>query len=228
MRFPYARRVLPAAAVIMLLTSCGTGTGTGKDTHAGTGSPSAPKSQAPQAPKPFDEDELRARQLTPQDLPDHTIEEAFQGALISSDKPECRELATVLLGGAMTGTLGQVHNKATKGTTATKVSLHSWTVTKAGSVLADVRAAGKACGDGFSAVSGADKVKINKVVAAPAAGGDESVAYSAEQEQDGEKSSVEVVLVRQGTTTATFTARSASGAAESPASVVAAQLKKLH
>ncbi|MFE2153306.1 hypothetical protein ACFXAO_25060 [Streptomyces lavendulae] len=228
MHVPYARRVLPAAAMIMLITSCGTGTGTGKDTHAGTGPSSAPKSQAPQAPKPFDEDELTARQLTPQDLPDHTIEEAFQGALISSDKPECRDLATVLLGGAMTGTLDQVHNKATKGTTTTKVSLHSWTVTKAGSVLADVRAGGRACGGGFNAVSGADKVTITKVVAAAATGGDESVAYSAELEQDGEKSSVEVVLVRQGTTTATFTARSASGAAEPPAAVVAAQLKKLH
>ncbi|MGO4462099.1 hypothetical protein AB4039_33125 [Streptomyces sp. M-16] len=64
-------------------------------------------------------------------------------------------------------------------------------------------------------------------MAAPATGGDESVAYSAEQEQDGVKSSIEVVLVRQGTTTATFTARSASGAAEPPATVVAAQVKRL-
>ncbi|MEU9944946.1 hypothetical protein [Streptomyces lavendulae] len=228
MRFPSARRVVPAAAVIMLITSCGTGTGTGKDAHAGTGPSSAPKSHSPQAPKPFDEDELAARQLTSQDLPDHKVEEAFQGAVISSDKPACRDLAIVLLGGAMTGTLGQVHNGVTKGTTATKISLHSWTAMKAGSFLADVRAGGQACGGGFNAVIGTDKVKVTKLVAAPATGGDESVAYSAEQEQDGEKSSVEVVLVRQGTTTATFTARSASGAAEPPAAVVAAQLKKLH
>ncbi|MET8751525.1 hypothetical protein ABZW32_15705 [Streptomyces sp. NPDC004667] len=224
MRFPYARRVVPAAAVIMLITSCGTGTGTGKDTHAGTAPSSAPRSQTP---KPFDEGELAARLLTAQDLPSHKVEEAFQGAVVSSDKPECRDLATVLLGGVMTNTLGQVHTSATKGTTTTKVSLHSWSGTKAGSVLADVRAGGQACGGGFDAVSGTDKAKITKVVAAPATGGDESVAYSAEQEQDGVKSSIEVVLVRQGTTTATFTARSASGAAEPPAAVVAAQVKKL-
>ncbi|WP_371676053.1 hypothetical protein [Streptomyces sp. NBC_01276] len=65
-------------------------------------------------------------------------------------------------------------------------------------------------------------------MAAPATGGDESIAYSAEQEQDGVKSSIEVVFVRQGTTTATFTARSPSGAAERPTAVVAEQLKKLH
>ncbi|MFB0627559.1 hypothetical protein [Streptomyces sp. AB3(2024)] len=227
MRFPYARRVVPAASVILLITSCGTGTGTGTGAHSGTGPSSAAVSRTPQAPKPFTEDELAARSLTSQDLPDHKVEEAFQGAVVSSDKPECRDLATVLLGGAMTGTLGQVHTTATKGVTATKVSLHSWSGTKAGSVLADVKAGGQACGGGFTAV-GTDKVKISKVVAAPATGGDESVAYSAEQEQDGEKSSIEVVVVRQGTTTATFTARSTSGAAERPTAVVTAQVEKLH
>ncbi|MFG2622668.1 hypothetical protein ACGFXC_34150 [Streptomyces sp. NPDC048507] len=233
MRFPYARRIVPAAAAITLITlvaSCGTeaGTKTGTEAGAGTGPSSAVSSPAPAVRAPFTEEELTARSLTPQDLPGHRVEEAFQGALVSADKPECREIATVLLGGAMTGTLGQVHTRATKDATTTKVSLHSWAGTKTASgVLAGVRSGGQACGGGFNAVSGTDRVKFSNVVATSAAGGDESLAYRAEQERGGEKSSVEVVLVRQGTVTATFTANSTSGAAEPPSAVVAAQLGKL-
>ncbi|MEU9002413.1 hypothetical protein [Streptomyces sp. NPDC048551] len=224
MHLPYVRRVVLALSVLMLTTSCG-----GGDERAAQDGPATARAAGSQAPQaaPLSEAELAARSLAPQDLPDHKVEEALQGAVISADRPECRDLATLLLGGVMTNTLGQVHTKATKGTTETKVSLHSWPATKAHTVITDVLAGGQACGGGFNAVRGTEKVKITKVANTPSASGDESVAYTAEQELDGEKSTIEVVLVRKNTTTAGFTAISPSEATDKPTAIVAAQLKKL-
>ncbi|MDK9495227.1 hypothetical protein QEZ40_005357 [Streptomyces katrae] len=224
MRLRPVRHAVAAASAALLVTSCSAG----KDTSPHSDAPSSPAAAAP-APKPLNEEQLTAVTLTPQDLPGHKVEAAFQGPLISTDRPECRDLATALLGGAMTGTGGQVHTQATKGTTTTKVSLHSWYGTKAATLLADIKGAGRTCTGAINVVTGDEKVTLTNIVPGAAlAAGDENASFSAEQDLSGAKTPIEVALVRKGTTLVTFTARSTSATAEKPAEVVAAQLKKLN
>ncbi|MEU9033305.1 hypothetical protein AB0D45_00030 [Streptomyces sp. NPDC048352] len=224
MRFRPVRHAITAVSAALLVTSCGAG----KDTPSHPEPASTAATAAP-APKPLNEEQLTAVALTPQDLPDHKVEEAFQGPVISADKPECRDLATALLGGAMTGTGGQVHTQATKDTTTTKVSLYSWYGTKAATLLADIKAAGPACGGPVNVVNGTEKVTLTNIVPGTApATGDDSATFSAEQDLNGKKTAIEAIVIRKGTTLATFTAHSDSGTAEKPAEVVAAQLKKLN
>ncbi|MEU9719532.1 hypothetical protein [Streptomyces sp. NPDC047976] len=224
MRLRTARHAIAAASVALLVTSCSA------DKDASPHSDAQPSAtSATPAPKPLNEEQLTALALTPQDLPGHKVEEAFQGPLISTDRPECRDLATALLGGAMTGTGGQVHTQATKGTTTTKVSMHSWYGTKAATLLADIKGAGRTCTGAINVVNGAEKVTLTNVVPGAAlAAGDESASFSAEQDLNGTKTPIEVALVRKGTTLVTFIARSTSGTAEKPTEVVAAQLMKLN
>ncbi|MFD9267939.1 hypothetical protein ACFWB1_05590 [Streptomyces goshikiensis] len=51
---------------------------------------------------------------------------------------------------------------------------------------------------------------------------------TAEQDKDGKKSTIEAVLVRKGTTIASFTATTTSGPVDKRTEVVGAQLKKLN
>ncbi|GAA3386364.1 hypothetical protein [Streptomyces racemochromogenes] len=122
-----------------------------------------------------------------------------------------------------------MHTQATRGTTTTKVSLHSWYGTKAATLLTDIKAAGQACTGAINALNGAEKVTLTAIVpGAPLNAGDESASFRVEQDLNGKKTPIEVALVRKGTTLVTFTAHSTSATAEKPAEVVAAQLKKLN
>ncbi|MFF3013763.1 hypothetical protein [Streptomyces sp. NPDC057939] len=214
-----------AASAVVLTGACGSA----ESTTPRAAKPSASTPSTPPEAKPMSEEQLSTLLVAGQDLPGHKVEEAMQGGLVSADRPECRDLATLLLGGAMTGTGGQVHTQAVKGGTVTKVSLHSWFGTKAGTILADVKAGGAKCGSGFNALGGTGTIRITKVVAdSTTRVGDESVAITAEQQSDGKKSVIEAVMVRKGTTIASFTAHNASAATEKPAVVVTAQMSKLN
>ncbi|WP_405977322.1 hypothetical protein [Streptomyces sp. NBC_00158] len=224
MRLHPVRHAIAAASAALLVTSCSAG----KDTSPHSGAPSSPPAAAP-APKPLDDEQLSALALTAQDLPGHKVEEAFQGPVISTDRPECRDLATALLGGALIGTGGQVYTQATKGTTTTKVSMLSWYGTKAATLLADIKGAGRTCMGSINVVKGDEKVTLTNIVPGAAlTAGDESASFGAEQDLNGRKTPIEVVLVRKGTTLVIFAAHSTSATAEKPADIVVAQLKKLN
>ncbi|MFD3325033.1 hypothetical protein [Streptomyces sp. NPDC058701] len=225
MRFHSFRLTLLAASAVVLTAACGSA----ESTTPRAAKPSAGLASATPVAEPMSEEQLSALQLTAQDLPGHKVGEAPQGGVVSADRPECRDLATLLLGGVMTGTGGQVHGQAVKDGTVTKVSLHSWFGTKAGTVLADVKAGAAGCGSGFGALGGTDAIKITKVVVdSTTKTGDESVAITAEQQSDKKTSVIEAAMVRKGTTTASFTAHNAFAATEKPTAVVTAQMSKLN
>ncbi|MFJ3879969.1 hypothetical protein ACIPW5_21255 [Streptomyces sp. NPDC090077] len=184
------------------------------------------------------------------DLVDHRIStEGADSALVSVDRPECRELAYAAGGFLPTGRTGwakasvvavpvPLPQDATErqkraaaqdaaSSTVTVVTLGSYAGNAAGGHFAGVRAAGEACTAGYSATANGETVRVTRVVPHAAHGGDEAVGYTVEAEYDGEHYATELVVVRKGGTLANFVAGRTSGAAELAAAVVEAQLRKL-
>ncbi|MCX5376469.1 hypothetical protein [Streptomyces sp. NBC_00091] len=184
------------------------------------------------------------------DLPDHRVgQETSDSALPSVDKPECRELAYAATGLLPTGRTGWARASAVAvpaplgrdaterqkraaalddaSSTVTVVTLGAYAGNTAGGHFAELRAAGEACGGGYSATANGETVKVTRVVPHSAHGGDEALAYTVEAERDGERHTAEVLVVRKGGTLAGFVADRASGEARLAAPVVEAQLRKL-
>ncbi|AZM90634.1 MULTISPECIES: hypothetical protein [Streptomyces] len=184
------------------------------------------------------------------DLVDHRVSpEGADSPLVGVDRPECRELAFAAAGFLPTGRTGwakasvvavpaPLPHDATErqkraaaqdaaSSTVTVVTLGSYAGNAAVRHFAEVRAAGEACTDGYSATVGGETVKVTRVVPHAAHGGDEAVGYTVETEQDGEHHATELVVVRKGGTLANLVAGRTSGEAELAAPVVEAQLVKL-
>ncbi|MEU9035945.1 hypothetical protein AB0D45_13755 [Streptomyces sp. NPDC048352] len=188
--------------------------------------------------------------LAPGDLADHKVSpEGADGAPVSVDRPECRELAYAATGYLPAGRTGwakasvvavpaplpqdapEPQKRAAAldaaSSTVTVVTLGSYAGDTAGGHFAGVRAAGEACGTGYSVTANGETVRVTRVLAHAAHGGDEALAYTVEAERDGEQYATELMVVRKGGTLANLVAGRASGAAELAAPVVEAQLRKL-
>ncbi|MFD3540515.1 hypothetical protein ACFWUQ_13570 [Streptomyces sp. NPDC058662] len=249
MRSTLVRRcVLTASAVslTLLATACGAG---GSEDAKADATPSAAAS-APAA-KARTDAELSALLVTKAELPAYEFAavpptEVAVGTAATGDRAEClpvvRTQGTVTVGTAAgvarTKVIALPKEGATPeekiaaglkalGATRTSVTLASYEGKGAEEALAAVKAAAKACAGGFTLTMEGESTKIDKVVSAAAAGGDEALALTLEADVEGVKVTSETVVVRKGNTLATHTASSFTGVADKPEAVVAAQVAKL-
>lgn len=249
------RSVLTASAVslALLVTACGGEKADPKtDAKPSTGAPAA--SAAPAAKAKTDA-ELGGLILVQADLPEHVVKaatpaETAAAAGATSDKPECLPLVKAQSMAPVGTAVGTARTKAVaKGkepaadaspeekakaamaalsATATAVTLSSYEGKGAEEALATLKTAGTACAGGYTGSQSGDSLKITKVApGASVTAGDEALAYTVVGDADGEKLSMELVIVRKGNTLATFSALSLAGTAEQPKAVVDAQVKKL-
>ncbi|THA56402.1 hypothetical protein [Streptomyces sp. A1136] len=212
-------------------------------------------SAAPAGPRGRTADELGRLLVTEADLPDHRLEpvadSAAQDDPIETDKAPCKPLAQaegMQSIGASAGVARVVASgkprAAAQGagpqekadaavaalkTTATSVALVSYDGKGAEEAFGAVKAGVEACAGGFSVTQAGERTAIESVKAdtgLPA--GDETVSFVTVMDLgDGDKNVTHVVVLRKGSTLATFTALSLSGDAEQPKAVVDAQAKKL-
>ncbi|MGW6705291.1 hypothetical protein ACWGDE_10415 [Streptomyces sp. NPDC054956] len=250
------RTVLTASAVslALLATACG---GSDKADAKGDTKPSASASAPAAAPaaKGKTEAELAGLIVAQADLPDHilkaaTPEEVKAGATSTSDKPDCLPLVKAQSLAPVGTPTGAARIKAVAkgkeagpnataeekmkagldalGSTVTAVTLSSYDGKGAEEAFAALKKAGTSCAGGYGVTTGADSGKFTKVSpGAAVTAGDEALAYTIEMEDEGEKATTELVVVRKGNSLVTFFALSLAGTAEQPKAVVAAQVKKL-
>ncbi|GGR79485.1 hypothetical protein [Streptomyces nojiriensis] len=255
MRNALVRRTVLAASAVsltLLATACGSDKA---DTKADAKPSEAAATSAAPAAKAKTTAELAGVLVVQADLPNHVVKAATPAELAAasatkSDKPECQPLvsaqsmAPIGTAAGTAGTKAVAKGKepaadaspeeklkaglAALSATATSVSLHSYEGTGAAEALATIKKAGTACAGGYTGGQGGDSLKITKVApGAAVTAGDEALAYTVTGDADGEPMSMELVVVRKGSTVATFSALSLAGAAEQPKDVVDAQVKKL-
>ncbi|MGE7385970.1 hypothetical protein ACQKM2_10900 [Streptomyces sp. NPDC004126] len=251
------RAVLTASAVSLslLATACGSDSGDSgkKDDAKASPRQSAP---AAAAAKGKSAAELAPLLVAQADLPEHKVEadaaaKAATGANADADKPECKplvQLQTLVPVGKPAGTAtiaatekpkkpsegASLDDKldALKGglaVTRTSVGLASYDGKGAEEAFGALKAAGTACAAGYTVTQDAEKTKIEKVApSAAVTAGDEALAYNTVMDlKDGDKATMQFVVVRKGNTLATFYAMNLTGAAAQPKAVVEAQVKKL-
>ncbi len=246
------RTVLTASAVslALLATACGSDKADSKaDGKPSTAAPAA------SAAKAKTDAELAGLLVVQADLPEHVVkpatpEETAAAAGATSDKPECLPLVKAQAMAPVGSAAGTARIKAAAkpkepaanasaeeklkaamdalGTTATFVTLASYEGKGAEEAVATLKGAGTACAGGYTGSQGGEGLKIEKLTpGAAVTAGDEALAYTVVGDADGEKLSMELVVVRKGNTLATFSAVSLAGTAEQPKAVVDAQAKKL-
>ncbi|MFE2168648.1 hypothetical protein ACFXB3_26880 [Streptomyces sp. NPDC059447] len=250
------RTVLTASAVslALLATACGSDKADDKKADAKPSAAAAAKAPAP-APKAKTSAELTSLLVVQADLPNHVVKPATAAELAAaagtkSDKPECQTLVSAQSMAPIGTPAGTAGTKAVAkgkepaadaspeeklkagldalGATATSISLQSYEDNTAMDVLDILKGAGKTCAGGYTGGQGGDSLKITKVApGAAVTAGDDSVAYTVTGDADGESMSMELVVVRKGSTVAIFSAVSLSGTAEQPKAVIDAQVKKL-
>ncbi|MFJ6798663.1 hypothetical protein [Streptomyces sp. NPDC091268] len=249
------RTVLTASAVSLavLATACGSGS---SDTKADAKPPvSAPPASAAPAAKAKTDAELADVLVAQADLPAYVVKpatpaEVAAAAGAKSDKPECLPLVKAQSMAPVGTSVGAARTKVAAkgkeaapdaspedklkaamdalGTTATSVTLASYEGKGAEEAFATIKTAGTACAGGYTGGQGSDSLKIAKVApGASVTAGDAALAYTVTGDADGEKFTMELVVVRKGNTLATFSALSLTGTAEQPKPVVDAQVKKL-
>ncbi|WP_328927172.1 hypothetical protein OG429_23130 [Streptomyces sp. NBC_00190] len=249
------RSVLAASAVslTLLATACGADKADTKaDAKPSTGAPAA--SAAPAAKAKTDA-ELTGLLVVQADLPEHVVKpatpaEAAAAAGATSDKPECQPLVKAQSMAPVGSAAGTARTKAVAkgkepaadaspedklkaamnalGATATSVTLSSYEGKGAEEAFGIIKKAGTACTGGYTGSQAGDSLKITKLApGAAVTAGDEALSYTVVGDADGEKLSMELVVVRKGNTLATFSALSLTGTAEQPKAVVDAQVKKL-
>ncbi|MEU9252847.1 hypothetical protein AB0D66_13485 [Streptomyces sp. NPDC048270] len=254
MRTAFVRRtVLTASAVSLavLATACGSSEGKKEDAKPSAG---AATSAAPAAKAKTDA-ELAGLLVAQADLPAHVVKpatpaEAAAAAGATSDKPECLPLVKAQSMAPVGSAGGTARTKAVAkpkepaadaspeeklkaamdalGGTATAVTLSSYDGKGAEEAFGLLKAAGTACAGGYTGTQDGESLKIQKVApGASVTAGDEALAYTVVGDADGEKLTMELVVVRKGNALTTFSAISMTGTAEQPKAVVDAQVKKL-
>lgn len=117
--------------------------------------------------------------------------------------------------------------------TVTMTSLSSYDGKGAPDTVGTLRTAATDCAGGFSMTADGTKQKVLKVTEAKASGGEEAAAWTVTAEQDGEKMPLQLAVVRQGGTVATFSALNLAASAGTgktfgqPTEVITAQSAKL-
>ncbi|MEU5714924.1 hypothetical protein AB0G71_03880 [Streptomyces sp. NPDC020403] len=247
-----------AASLALLVTACGgsdagsgsAGKGDGAASGAGSGS-------AEPAVKALTAAELEKASLEQGDVAGHKVTKAGAKDLVrpedvTVDKEECEPFGLAYAGakrGTPVATAGrQVVQEPKKGAgtdpedimkaafdvTSTLVTLASYEGDGAVKSVAELRDSAAACAaGGFTVTIKGDKTKIAELAEEKVSGGEENVAWTVRAEQDGTKTPLKLVSLRQGGTVGTFFAVNlgvvASGKADfdMPSDVVAAQVKKL-
>lgn len=249
------RSVLSASAVslALLATACGSEKA---DTKADA-KPSAAATSAAPAAKGKTDTELAALLVTQAEVPDYVIDTGDAAQLpevdktdVTTDKAECKVLVqsqALQKIGTPTGVAREVVTAKPKeaaadaspeeklaaiqkalGVTATMTGLSSYDGKGAEELVASVKAAGTACAGGFSATSEGETSKYESVKPGPAVtAGDEAVSLALALQEEGETRTGLIVVVRKGSSVATFGSISFLGTTESPTALIDAQVKKL-
>ncbi|MFG3306352.1 hypothetical protein [Streptomyces wuyuanensis] len=247
-----------AVSLALLATACSGGEGGGGDKAKGGSAAAEPAGKALTAAElekvALAEGEVKGHKVTKTGPEDEVA-----GDKVVVDKAECKPLAdavaAVPLGEAKATVkrkvieepkkddaateLGDLTDKdvedalgAALDMTATMVSLSSYDGKGAEDALAGLRTAAGACAGGFGMTMGTDKSKVVKVEEIKASGGQEAAAWALVSEQDGQKMPHKVVLVRQGSTIASFSSINLGSIASGkdfplPTAVIDAQAAKL-
>ncbi|MFJ4857450.1 hypothetical protein [Streptomyces sp. NPDC088730] len=116
--------------------------------------------------------------------------------------------------------------------TTTLTTLSSYEGKGAEEYLAGLRSAATGCASGFTLTVGGTKQKIVKIAEEQVKGGEDAVGWTVTIESEGDRTTMKLVQVRQGTTVASFSAINLGAAAsgggfEMPTAVIEAQAAKL-
>ncbi|MCX5194959.1 hypothetical protein OOK31_13775 [Streptomyces sp. NBC_00249] len=251
------RSVLAASAVSLslLATACGSDSDTKADAKP-EGKPAASASAPAAGAKAKSAAELTALLVAQADLPEFTVEEdkaakAGQAQKYEGDKADCKpviQLQSYKALGTPVGTAGiaalekpkkpadnaTVEEKldAIKGglsITRTSVILSSYDGKGAEEAFAALKTATTACAAGYTVTVDGEPTKVEKVApSAPVTAGDEALAFNTVLDlKDGDKNTMQFVVVRKGNTLASFFSVSVAGTATQPKPVVEAQAKKI-
>ncbi|MFI9240789.1 hypothetical protein [Streptomyces sp. NPDC053079] len=255
MRRNTVRRTAVAASALslaLLVSACGSD----KAADAKPEGKEKGKESAAAAPagKALSQAELDKRALTESDLKDHKVGKATEADMasvknVNADKAECKPVLDLMtlrpVGTPAASTALKIMSVPQKPAenaspeekmkaaqamfagTITADVLGSYDDKGAADSLAKVRAAGTACAGGFSTNASGDLPKVTKVAPATFSGGDEAVSFTLSTELEGTAGTAHLVVVRKGSTLASFYAQSVMGKAELPKAVIDAQLAKL-
>ncbi|MFI1829546.1 hypothetical protein ACH41E_24340 [Streptomyces sp. NPDC020412] len=250
------RRAAVAASVVSLslvLAACGGSEDEKKDAK-GDAKGSSSAAAAPAA-KALTQAELEKLILAKGDLKDHEFNtpgaaDVAKAKGATTDKAECKPLATALTEGApapatasvlrqimpmpagsSTGTTeeqkAEAALKALSTLSFTATTLNSYEGKGAEDAMAALKKAGTDCTASFTVTAEGETTKVTKVAPATYSGGDEALAYTVTMDVDGKAYETHLVTVRKGATVANFYALSIGGKTEQPKAIADAQLKKL-
>lgn len=235
-----------AASLALLLTACGGDASDGKPKGDNDASASAAAKPDVKALTPAQLDKLVVAQA---DLTGYLVQktdaaDVVNGGDVGADKAPCEPLAEAMSAVAP-GTPGaSVQRKAVQakkgtggspadirnalGAPATAITLGSYAGEGAQQALASLKAAGDACGGGFTISASGEKTKVAKVSPEPLTAGDEAVAFTVISEMEGKPFMSTLAVFRKGNNLATFSTVSLTGKVkELPQDVVDAQAAKL-
>ncbi|MFJ8901764.1 hypothetical protein [Streptomyces sp. NPDC102370] len=231
-----------ALTLLCLAALAACGGGGESDNSTGEPRPSATRTEQP-APA----ERLAGLMVTPAEVKGFTLQEyddefaiAESSSELSADKPACAPLALALNqlpAGEPQADLTRVLNSESEGLTGahTYITLTTYAPGKAQAVLADVKKAVAACGDGFTAKRGDGNSVYNSVAAEdtiPA--GDETAGFTATMSYQGVSHTLHTQVVRAGDVVGVYfsanglaIANARPSDAKLPTTVVEAQNAKL-
>ncbi|MER5499076.1 hypothetical protein ACFYXP_35005 [Streptomyces sp. NPDC002466] len=261
MRSSAIRRTAVAAAAVslaLLAAGCGGGSDSGSDAK-GKDTKGKESAAAEPAAKALTAAELEKAALAQGDVEGHKISEAAAKDVVAADdikveKEVCTPLANALMGaqvgepGAFTkrtvvsepkkGSMDKATDnpedafKAAFDITTTQLALGSYEGKGAQDSVAALRTAATECAGGFEFTAAGEKQKVSKITEAQVKAGEESVAWTVELEQGGEKGEMKLAALRQGASFASFSsinlaAMGEGGSFDLPTAVIEAQATKL-
>ncbi|MER5746561.1 hypothetical protein ABT097_25205 [Streptomyces sp. NPDC002225] len=249
-----------AASLALLVTACG-GSDSASGPDAGDkGAKGKESAAAAPAAKALSAAELEKVALAQGDVKDHEISKtAAKDTLpvdqIKVEKEACTPLVHALMGSQVgepaAFTKRTVVSKPKKADlknqddadvekafkaafdiTTTQLALGSYDGKGAQESVASMRTAATECAGGFEYTAAGEKQKVAGITEEKVKGGEEAAAWTIEVQQDGEKTRMKLVVVRQGATLASFSSMNLAAASEGgdfelPAAVVEAQAAKL-
>ncbi|MFF5934257.1 hypothetical protein [Streptomyces sp. NPDC012508] len=125
---------------------------------------------------------------------------------ISTDNPACKPIADAMSAAPSGATVTWRRMVVTeaKGGTATAVALGSYDGRGAQEWFGSLKAAGAACGNGFTATEATEKTRVSKVVPESLAAGDEALAWSITADVKGAPVVTRLAVVRKDNVMAVF------------------------
>ncbi|MEU3600539.1 hypothetical protein ABZ714_17745 [Streptomyces sp. NPDC006798] len=242
-----------AVSLALLLSACSGGDDKKDDSNSSNGAKNDTKKSAPaKTQAELDKLAIVSADVKPQEVKNRPLSELKDAQVATSDKPECKALSTVMLGGVpgeakntiirrvspplpTDGRLTEESSdkefeeamESIKLMSITSLGLGSYEGDGATKAMAELKKAGESCGAGFVSKVKSDSNKVTKVTPAAYTGGDEALAYTLTMDGEGMKIETPTVVVRKGNEIFTVTTISLSGKAEQPKAVADAQLKKL-